>query len=116
MIPIASLLLAAQATTIVIDPAATQGKWEGWGTSLCWMGKMFGDRDDVADILFSTKTVTLGSEQIPGLGMNIVYNVVTGVLGGRITIESTLGAGTTLRMILPRCAPQRNSNNHSGNH
>lgn len=75
MIHLATLLIAAQSPTIVIDPAATQGKWEGWGTSLCWMGKMFGDRDDVADILFTTKTVPLGDQEIPGLGMNIVrYN------------------------------------------
>jgi galactan endo-1,6-beta-galactosidase len=75
MIHFASLLIAAQSSTLVIDPAATQGKWEGWGTSLCWMGKMFGDRDDVADVLFTTKTVTLGNEAVPGLGMTIVrYN------------------------------------------
>jgi signal transduction histidine kinase len=42
-----------------------------------------------------------------GLGMNIVYNIVTGVLGGRISIDSALGAGTTIRMLLPRVAPQR---------
>lgn len=75
MIHFASLLIAAQNSAIVIDPVATQGKWEGWGTSLCWMGKMFGDRDDVADLLFTTKTVTIGKESLPGLGMTIVrYN------------------------------------------
>lgn len=66
----------------------------------------------VFDPFFTTKMGQGGT----GLGMNIVYNVVTGVLGGRITIESTLGAGTTLRMILPRFAPQRNSHSHSGSH
>jgi len=59
----------------------------------------------VFDPFFTTKMGQGGT----GLGMNIVYNVVTGVLGGRITIDSTPGAGTTVRMILPRCAPQRNS-------
>jgi len=44
-----------------------------------------------------------------GLGMNIVYNVVTGVLGGQISIESRLGIGTSVRLILPRNAPQRQS-------
>ncbi len=69
------LLLAVQGATVTLDPAATRGTWEGWGTSLCWMGKMFGDRDDLADLFFTTKTVKLGDETLPGLGLNIVrYN------------------------------------------
>lgn len=75
MIPLLPLLLHLQPSTITIDPRATQGRWEGWGTSLCWMGKMFGDRDDVADLLFSMKTVDIIGDHLPGLGMNIVrYN------------------------------------------
>ncbi|NYE63664.1 signal transduction histidine kinase [Duganella sp. 1224] len=42
-----------------------------------------------------------------GLGMNIVYNLVTGVLGGRISIDAAPGAGTTIHLLLPRVAPQR---------
>jgi signal transduction histidine kinase len=42
--------------------------------------------------------------------------VVTGVLGGRINIESALGAGTNVRLILPRRAPQRNSGNSNNGH
>ncbi|MYN46983.1 PAS domain S-box protein [Pseudoduganella sp. FT93W] len=61
----------------------------------------------VFDPFFTTKMGQGGT----GLGMNIVYNVVTGVLGGRISIDSTPGAGTSVRLILPRCAPQRNSSN-----
>lgn len=68
-------LLALQSSTIGIDPSAHQGKWEGWGTSLCWMGKAYGDRDDLADLLFTTKTVEVAGKRLPGLGMNIVrYN------------------------------------------
>lgn len=64
-----------QTQPIVLDPAETQGVWEGWGTSLCWMGKAFGDRQDVADLLFTTKQVSIGGEELPGLGLNIVrYN------------------------------------------
>ncbi len=71
----AALLLMSQATPLVIDPSAAQGKWEGWGTSLCWMGNPFGERDDIADLLFTTKTVKIGDEELPGLGMTVVrYN------------------------------------------
>lgn len=49
--------------------------WQGWGTSLCWMGKVYGQRDDLADVLFTLNEVKLGAEILPGLGMNIVrYN------------------------------------------
>ncbi|MFC0169189.1 ATP-binding protein [Pseudoduganella danionis] len=64
----------------------------------------------VFDPFFTTKMGQGGT----GLGMNIVYNVVTGVLGGRISIDSTPGAGTNVRLILPRCAPQRNSGSSNG--
>ena len=49
--------------------------WQGWGTSLCWMANPFGERDDVDDLLFTTKTVKIEGNELPGLGMNIVrYN------------------------------------------
>jgi hypothetical protein len=61
---------------IRLDPAKTQGTWDGWGASLCWMGNVFGDRDDVADALFTMKAdVKLDDQTLPGLGMNILrYN------------------------------------------
>jgi len=75
MIPFTALLVMSQASHLFIDPAATQGKWEGWGTSLCWMGNPFGERDDMADLLFTTKMVKIGNDTLPGLGMTIVrYN------------------------------------------
>ena len=60
---------------VKINPAVTHGTWEGWGTSLCWMGKVFGNRDDLADFLFTTRTTVFGGKSVPGLGLNIVrYN------------------------------------------
>ena len=41
-----------------------------------------------------------------GLGMHIVHNIVTGVLGGSIVLDSTLGQGTTFRLCLPIKAPE----------
>ncbi|XLZ73017.1 ATP-binding protein [Massilia sp. SR12] len=57
----------------------------------------------IFDPFFTTKMGNGGT----GLGMNIVYNIVTGVMGGRIVIDSTLGAGTTVRMVVPNISPQR---------
>lgn len=51
--------------------------WDGWGTSLAWWAKAFGDRDDLADIFFTLDWTDWapGNETLPGLGLNIVrYN------------------------------------------
>lgn len=40
-----------------------------------------------------------------GLGLHIVYNIVTNRLGGRLDLESEPGAGTRIRILLPRVAP-----------
>lgn len=61
--------------TTVINPHVTYGVWEGWGTSLCWWANVFGSRDDLADLVFTTNYVTLNGQSLPGLGMNIArYN------------------------------------------
>jgi signal transduction histidine kinase len=39
-----------------------------------------------------------------GLGLHIVYNLVTQQLGGRMMLESRPGQGTTFRIIMPRTA------------
>lgn len=60
---------------VKIDPEKQQGTWEGWGVSLAWWAAVQGDRDDLADALFTQKPVTIGYDQAPGLGLNIVrYN------------------------------------------
>lgn len=41
-----------------------------------------------------------------GLGLHIVYNLVTRRLGGRIVLSSMPDAGTTFRITLPRVAPK----------
>ena len=41
-----------------------------------------------------------------GLGLNIVHNVVTGVLGGRIDVSSRPGEGTCFRLRIPAVAPR----------
>lgn len=55
----------------------------------------------IFDPFFTTKLGQGGS----GLGMNIVYNIVTDLLGGQIHIESEDNAGTCFVMQLPLVAP-----------
>ncbi len=57
----------------------------------------------IYDPFFTTKMGQGGS----GLGMNIVYNLVTGVLRGTIQIESEPGKGTTVILTLPRKVPAK---------
>jgi PAS domain S-box-containing protein len=40
-----------------------------------------------------------------GLGLHIVYNIVTNRLGGRLDLDSGSGEGTRIHIILPRIAP-----------
>jgi signal transduction histidine kinase len=40
-----------------------------------------------------------------GLGLHIVHNIVTGRLGGRISVASEPGQGTSFRVVIPRVAP-----------
>ncbi|TXH89043.1 MAG: PAS domain S-box protein [Rhodoferax sp.] len=66
-----------------------------------------GMRDEVRrrafDPFFTTKLGQGGS----GLGLNIVYNTVTGVLGGSIELHSTPGVGTQFILRIPYHAPSR---------
>jgi PAS domain S-box-containing protein len=40
-----------------------------------------------------------------GLGLHIVYSIVTNCLGGRLNLDSEPGKGTKIQIILPRVAP-----------
>jgi PAS domain S-box-containing protein len=55
----------------------------------------------VYDPFFTTRPGAGGS----GLGLHVTHNIVTGVLGGRIAVHSTPGAGTTFTLTLPAVAP-----------
>ncbi len=59
-------------TTITIDAKSDWGTWEGWGISLAWWAKAFGDRDDLADIFFTLGSTQFAGQSLPGLGFNIV--------------------------------------------
>ena len=57
----------------------------------------------IFDPFFTTKLGSGGS----GLGLYIVYNLVTGVLGGAIQVHNPPGDGVAFTLTLPRIAPDR---------
>ncbi|KAF1335653.1 Equilibrative nucleoside transporter, partial [Globisporangium splendens] len=70
---------AADYTVTVKGKDAALTQWEGWGTSLCWWANEFGDRADIADLLFTLNgsvSLTNGASNLPALGFNIArYNI-----------------------------------------
>jgi signal transduction histidine kinase len=64
-----------------------------------------GMREDVQRRVFDPFFTTRRGQGSTGLGLYIVYNLVTQQLGGRITLASAPGKGTTICMTLPVHAP-----------
>jgi signal transduction histidine kinase len=60
---------------------------------------------DVQRHVFDPFFTTRRAQGSTGLGLSIVYNLVTQQLGGRITLVSAPGKGTTICMTLPLTAP-----------
>ena len=59
----------------------------------------------IFDPFFTTRLGQGGS----GLGLHIVHNLVSGVLGGKLSVRSQLGQGTCFTLRLPRVAPLTSS-------
>lgn len=59
------------------------------------------DLPRIFDPFFTTRLGQGGS----GLGLNIVHNIVTGLMGGRIGVESRVGEGCRFVVEFPRQAP-----------
>ena len=77
---------------------------DGWVQILCeddGIGMKEAVRKQIFDPFFTTKMGRGGS----GLGLNIVHNIVTGLLGGRISVTSQQGLGTRFEITLPIRAP-----------
>jgi signal transduction histidine kinase len=65
-----------------------------------------GMSDDVQRRAFEPFFTTRRSRGGTGLGLHIVYNLVTHRLGGRLRLESAMGRGTSFRIRLPVVAPR----------
>lgn len=61
--------------------------------------------EEVQRRVFDPFFTTRRAQGSTGLGLYIVYNLVTQQLGGRITLASAPGKGTTICMTLPTLAP-----------
>ena len=64
------------------------------------------------DPFFTTRRNAGGT----GLGLHIVYNLVTQQLGGHMMLDSRPGQGTTFRIIMPRIAPGATAGAESPSH
>ncbi|SHJ31586.1 PAS domain S-box-containing protein [Bradyrhizobium lablabi] len=64
-------------------------------------GMSLGIRRQAFDPFFTTRRDQGGT----GLGLHIVYSIVTNCLGGRLNLDSEPGEGTKIQLILPRVAP-----------
>jgi signal transduction histidine kinase len=78
------------ADAIGTDSVAISVRDNGIGIAPENMGKIY-------DPFFTTKLGRGGS----GLGLNIVYNIVYRLLGGRLDVKSALGEGTSFILTLP---------------
>jgi len=77
------------------DPASVRVRVsdDGKGIPSANLGRIF-------DPFFTTRRTAGGS----GLGLHIVYNIVTGTLKGGIEVDSAEGIGTTFSIVFPRNA------------
>ena len=68
-----------------------------------------GMSDEVQHRAFEPFFTTRRSRGGTGLGLHIVYNLVTHRLGGRLRLESAVGRGTSFKIRLPLAAPRDDS-------
>jgi signal transduction histidine kinase len=74
-----------------------------------------GMTEEVRKQAFDPFFTTRRSEGGTGLGLHIIYTLVTQRLGGQLTLNSEVGRGTTFRLVLPRLAPiERGATSSSG--
>ncbi|KAG5927018.1 hypothetical protein E4U42_002701 [Claviceps africana] len=93
---LASIPAAVADTHAYIDPSQRYGSWEGWGVSLAWWAMAFGNRDDLADLFFTTETQMFQNRNVPGLGFTIArYNA--GATSGRVIGDEGISVSPNIK-------------------
>jgi signal transduction histidine kinase len=90
-----------QAGNIYLDAVLMDADWIEFKVRDDGVGIPSDNLERVFDPFFTTKLGQGGS----GLGLNIVYNLVTKTLGGNIRVDSVPGKGACFTLRLPRAAP-----------
>ena len=93
------LTIATRDVTAPADAAAPDGRW----VELSIADTGVGMSEEVRQRCFEPFFTTKGTGKGTGLGLSTVYGFVTQA-GGRVSLESTPGAGTTFRVLFPRIA------------
>ncbi|MDB5958809.1 MAG: histidine kinase [Massilia sp.] len=62
---------------------------------------------EIASRVYDPFYTSGGQGRRSGLGLHVVHNIVTNILGGRIELDSATGAGARFTLLLPMVAPQR---------
>ena len=78
-------------------------KARGKGMTIVYYDTGKGMTKDVADRIFEPFFTTKRGQGGSGLGMNIIYNIVTQKYGGQIRCESKTGMGTRFVIKIPDC-------------
>lgn len=78
-------------------------KVRGKGMTMVYYDTGKGMSQEVADRIFEPFFTTKRGQGGSGLGMNIIYNIVTQKFGGQIRCESKLGTGTRFIIRIPDC-------------
>lgn len=87
--------------TVRIEARRVDESWIELTVSDNGLGIAEENLNHIFEPFFTTKLGQGGS----GLGLNIVRTIITGMLGGQITVGSELGRGTTFVLRLPTTAP-----------
>lgn len=93
--------------TVVVDARNSADGWVEITVKDDGIGIPASNLTRIFDPFFTTKLGEGGS----GLGLNITYNIVSGILGGRVRVQSAVDTGTTFTLTLPLVAPQRSNDN-----
>jgi signal transduction histidine kinase len=88
------IVIRAATPTVAPGDIALSMSDDGVGIPAANLGRIY-------DPFFTTRLGAGAS----GLGLHIAHNIVTGILGGRISVSSPAGAGTTFTLLLPAVAP-----------